>query len=137
LMPHVLKSHPTYVNVFVIDNRGLLCAGSELRFRQASQRPGAAQQAGWFERAMASRRAVIGDYYISLTNGHPAVVIAKALPAADDNVRRVVAAVIGLDELNATFSTVKLPRGATMTLTDRQGTILARTPDAAPWIGRR
>src|SRR5205085_8818421 len=49
---------------------------------------------------------------------------------------RIVAAVVGLEELNGVFKTVQLPRGATLTLTDRHGTILARAPDGAAWIGR-
>jgi hypothetical protein len=109
-LPHVMQSHPSYINVFVIDSRrAVLCAGSELRFRQAIQRPAAAQRPGWFDRAITSERAVIGDYYISLTNGHPAVVIAKALPAADDNMRTSGGRRHRPRRLNATFSAVKLP----------------------------
>src|SRR5204862_6580299 len=44
-----------------------------------------------------------------------AVVLAQPVIDSADRIRRVVAAVISLDEINTTFKSVDLPRGATLT----------------------
>ena len=134
LLPNVLRDHPNYINIFVVNADGSpFCAAtvpSASTGRSASQAP-------WFTRAIATRTAAVGDYQISLTSGRPAIMLAQPIIAPSGRIERVVTAVVGLDELNATFKAVKLPFGATLTLTGRDGTILARTPDAAAWIGRR
>jgi PAS domain S-box-containing protein len=91
----------------------------------------------WFSRAVTSGKASVGDYQISRTNGRPDVVLAEPILSRTGATEGIVAVAIGLDQLNAMFSTSKLPAGATLTLTDRMGTILARTPASASAIGRR
>ena len=132
LLPGVLRDHPNYINIFIVQPDGSqFCAATNLPM------PHSAKQSAWFARVMQTRAMAMGDYQISLMNGRPAVVLAQPLFDESGHIERIVAAVVSLDGLNGTFSQVKLPAGATLTLTDRQGTILARTPDAANWIGRR
>jgi PAS domain S-box-containing protein len=136
LLPNVLRNHRAYINIFAVYADGSqLCSGAGVPAARAAERP--APQSAWFIRAMQNRATAIGDYQISLTNGRPSVVMAQQIVDATGRITGVVAAVIGLEELNATFKAVKLPRGATLTLTDQHGTILARTPDADAWLGRR
>src|SRR5712671_5741169 len=126
----IVHDRPAYINMIVARARGgLVCAAANATAR-------AAGPPAWFTRILETRAPVIGDYQRSLTNGEPAVIVAH--PILDDmgHVDRVVAAVIRLEELNAVFKTITLPRGATLTLTDRRGTILSRAPDGAAWIGR-
>jgi signal transduction histidine kinase/ActR/RegA family two-component response regulator len=133
LLPNVLRDHPSYFNLFVTNVDGSsVCLGSNRPVKAAY-----ASSPAWFTRAIQSRTTVIGDYQLSLTTGRPAVVLAHPIVDESGRVTRIVAAVIGLEQLTETFRAVKLPRGATLTLTDPKGTILARMPDASEWIGRR
>ena len=137
LLRHVLHDHPAYINLWVVDANGdPFCAATIPPLQPGDPRPPATRSA-WFTRVMRARAPAIGDYQISRLNRRPDVVLAQPIVAPTGRVERVVAAAVGLDQLNETFSRVPLPRGASLTLTDRQGTILARTPDAASWIGRR
>ena len=134
LLPKVLREHPNYINIFVVKADGSpFCTASELPGWETNRRSTAS---AWFTRAVQARKTIIGDYQLSLKNGQPSVVLAKPVIDDDGRVQRVVAAVIGLDEMNRTFQNVKLPHGATLTLTDRHGIVLARTPDPGSWIGR-
>jgi two-component system cell cycle sensor histidine kinase/response regulator CckA len=137
LLQTMLREHPSYMNLWVVNADGSpFCAATVPRLT-----PGApaysASGLSWFTRAMHSHATAIGDYQLSLVNGRPTLVLAQPIAGASGAIERVVAASIGLDQLNATFSKAKLPAGATLTLTDSRGTILARMPDAASWIGRR
>ena len=101
LLPSVLRDHPNYINIFVVNADGSpFCAASDL--------PGAdrhsAAESTWFRRALETRGAVIGDYQLSLLNGRPAVVLAQPITDAAGRITRVAAAVISLAEINATFS---------------------------------
>ena len=61
---------------------------------------------------MRTRTTAIGDYQLSLMNGRPAVVLGQPLLDDDGRITRVVAGAIDLDQVNAVFKTVSLPRGA-------------------------
>jgi len=137
LMPMVLRAHPDYINILAVRADGSpVCAGVIPPAAIGSARPSSANSI-WFTRALGTRKASVGEYQISVTNGRPDVVLAQPILSATGDVQSVVAIAIGLDQLNSTFSQTKLPAGATLTLTDRKGTILARTPESASWIGRR
>jgi len=128
----VVRDRPALINVFVVNADGSqFCAATDLPTSHS------AQQSTWFTRVMRTRSMAIGDYQVSLMNGRPAVVFGQPLFDDAGRIVRVVAGVIDLEESNTVFKTVTLPRGATLTLTDRHGTILARVPDAAASIGRR
>jgi len=136
LLDSVRRGHPDYINLWVVNADGSpFCAAITPAFVRGG--PTSAKDAVWFTRVIRTRTAAIGEYQISLTNHRPDVVVAEPLLSPSGQIERIVAAAVGLDQLNATFATTPLPRGATLTLTDRRGTILARTPDAASWIGRR
>ena len=134
VLPDVLRSHPSYINIFVTNSEGsMLCMAADV---PAARDAGyTAKHTAWFSRAMQARGAAVGDYKISLKTGKPAVIVARPIPSPSGRVDRIIAAVVALDQLNATFDTVKLPHGATLTLTDQRGTILARTPVAPALIG--
>ena len=128
----IVLDRPAYINMFVVRADGAqFCAATNLPAAHS------AKEATWFTRVMQTRAMAMSDYQISLMNGRPTVVLAHPLFDDAGRIERIVAAVVGLEELNAVFKNVSLPRGATLTLTDRHGIVLARTPDAAAWIGRR
>ena len=135
LLRDLLRSHPHYVNIFALNADGSpFCVATNPGNRALR---GPQKDSAWFKRVMETRAPAIGDFHLSLMTQRPAVVLAHPVFDASGNLTRVVAAITGLDEMSAAFQAVELPRGATLTLTDRRGTILARVPEAPALIGSR
>ncbi|TML10917.1 MAG: PAS domain S-box protein [Actinobacteria bacterium] len=65
------------------------------------------------------------------------VVVARPVPNEAGEPEFVLAAALDVGQLGRTISSVPLPPASTMTLVDRDGTILARSPSGADWIGKR
>jgi PAS domain S-box-containing protein len=135
VLPAVLRAHPAYINIFIVRADGTpFCLARPL---PSSVSWTSSASSAWFTRATASRTFAFGDHQVSRTTGVQAVVLAQPIVGRSGQVERVIAASIGLDQLNAIFSGTTLPSAATLTLIDRSGTVLARTSDAAAWIGRQ
>jgi two-component system cell cycle sensor histidine kinase/response regulator CckA len=131
VLRNVVRDNPGYTNLFVVGPRG----GVECSSRSEEQ-PLSLPDRPWFQRAMQTHAIVVGDYQISRATGSPDIIVAYPVLGADGAVERVLGAGITLDLLGAVVSAVKLPEHATLTLLDRNRTILARYPDGARWIGR-
>src|SRR5262249_44688763 len=113
----------------------LFCLGAALdqsRMATLTAQPGTRP---WLERVVADRRIVVGDYRISATTGKPVVTVAQPLIESSGRIRRVLAAAVDLDQLNRIAAASTLPVGATLTLVNRQRTIVARYPDGKRWLG--
>ena len=89
----------------------------------------------WFSGAVGGRDFAIGEYQVgritgrrSLNFGYPAL--------EDGEIAAVVFVALDLDAIQRRIEAVDLPGGAAITLFDRQGTVLARTPDPGAWVGR-
>ena len=132
LLPVILKAPPDYLNIWVSNADGSdFCAAIPVGFGVSPR------NRSWFERAIRSRATAVSDYQIGLTTGKPNVVVARPLLGPGGRVDRIVAAALSLDQLNAITARTLVPRGATLTLTDRNRTILARYPDGSSWIGKQ
>src|SRR3989338_5894374 len=131
VLPSILRDHPGYLNIWVAKADGS-------PFCEAIPVAAGTSSVGrsWFERAMTTRTTAVGDYQIGMSTGKPDVVLAHPLLGPSGTVDRIVAAAIGLDQLNDIASRSLLPPGAALTLFDRNRTILARYPDGAGWIGK-
>jgi PAS domain S-box-containing protein len=90
----------------------------------------------WFQRAVASGGFALGDYQKGRITGGDVVI--GAYPAGDEagEMRAVVSAALDLARLNQVLAEAQLPAGAAVNVTDHTGTVLARYPDPAPWMGR-
>jgi PAS domain S-box-containing protein len=90
----------------------------------------------YFQAALHEKRLAISGYIVGRLTGKPRLAI--AYPALDDagQVRAVVALGFDLGRLSDSLLSAPLPAGATMSLIDDRGTLLARTPPAAELIGR-
>ena len=129
LLPRVLRGHAGYLALTVANTDGtIFCSTSPrdqlLHRRRARPRRGST-------RVMQTRATAIGDYQLSAVTGTPAIVVAHPLLDPDGRVSRIVVALIDLAYLNTLMSGNILPPGATLTLFDRTGTILARVPGSA------
>jgi hypothetical protein len=132
LLPKILRDHPGYANMIALNPDGtLFCAGVPFEPRMSAQRR------DWFRQAIATRNTSIGGYQISPTTGRPDIVVAQPLLGPTGSVVRVLAAGIGVDQLNLLATETVLPPGATIVLFDRTRTILARVPDGARWVGKK
>jgi two-component system cell cycle sensor histidine kinase/response regulator CckA len=131
VLRHVLRDHPGYANLFVLDTGGAtVCSSRAVESRiSVGDRP-------WFQRAMRTHAIVVGDYQVSRATGTPDVIVAFPVLGSAGAVERVLGASLSLDLFGRSIAAIGLPPSATLTLFDRQRTILARAPDGARWIGK-
>ncbi|MDP4022935.1 HWE histidine kinase domain-containing protein [Methylobacterium sp. NEAU 140] len=80
---------------------------------------------------------VVGGYAVGTVTGRPSLHFARAIHGPDGAVASVLSAGVDLDWLSDHLQqSVRQPSTA-MTITDRDGVIIARRPDGPSWIGRR
>ena len=125
----VLKDRPVLANLVLTAPDGrLLATGAPVPDLQ---------QAPWnYIREVArTNRPVVTDLGISPFIGRPVIVLAYPVPDAQGRAAAVLGVAVHLSELQRVFARVALPEGSVVTVTDRQGRILARTLDASRYIG--
>lgn len=91
----------------------------------------------YFQDALAAKgRLAIGEYTISRVTGTASLPFALAV-MADDQVVGVVVSAINLEWLGASLRARKLSDNASLTIADRNGTILAREPLPQQFVGTK
>ena len=130
LLRRILTGHPAFIGMGTVDPHGsTVCSSSGSKF-QNSQRE-------WFQRAVLTGTAAVGVFQISPVTGTPSIVVAQPMLEASGSVERVAFTGVDLRHLQRLVSALKLPRGATLTIVDRNHTVLARSPDSTQWLGKR
>ena len=130
ILADIRREHPIYANLGVIRPDGeVVCSAvpSAERVRVAD-RP-------YFQRALATRRFVVGEYQIGRITGKPVQVLALPVTDGADRIRAVVFAALDAGWLNRAAA-IGLPAGASVTLLDADGTVLTRYPEPEKWVGR-
>ena len=124
-LEEVLASHPSYANLGLADTHGEVLA-SALPPAEPGKQPGRRL----IHRVIARRAFTIGDYSVGPTNGKPAVTFGCPVLDGSNHVQAVVFATLELDWLGSARSdfSAQVPKGATWTEIDRNGTILGRYP---------
>jgi PAS domain S-box-containing protein len=91
----------------------------------------------YFQQAVRNKTLAISGYIIGRLSGQPHLNF--AYPAIDraGEVRGVVILAFSLERLSESLSMAPRSGGATMSLIDGDGVLLARAPPAPEWIGRR
>jgi len=89
-----------------------------------------------FQFAVRTGGFAIADYLIARTTGKPILSSAYPVLDASGQIKAVVFAGLDLDWLNALVAKTELPAGATLTVIDRKGTVLARFPHPKKWVGK-
>lgn len=98
---------------------------------------GAFSDRAYFKDAVAARgRLVLGEYTVSRVTGAPILPVALAF-LIDERPAGVVAASIDLRWLGEALRARDLTNNASLTIADRQGTILAREPLPERFVGVR
>jgi two-component sensor histidine kinase len=125
-----IKGVPWIRSILVLDLQGKLrcdsvgtAAGTDF-----SDRP-------FFRDALASGRFVIGEYAMSKLSGSPVLPVAMPLLNAAGETIGVLATAIRLDWLNAQLRERGVGAKDALTIADRNGTILARTPYSDRFVG--
>jgi len=127
----LLKQAPYYTGLAVIGSDGGLLAGvpaadPTIRF---ADRP-------WFRRLVQTKDFVVGQYQIGRISGRPTMVLAHPVLDYEGRFQAVLTAGLNLDWLNNFIREVDLPQNISLTLVDRNGTVLARHPEGAQMAGR-
>lgn len=135
-LSRTLKGSNNYANIAVVDLNGwVLCRGIQL----ALEKPINVADRAWFQRLVARRDFVVGNFAIGRGSGERS--IHTAYPIFDDNqvMTGAVNAGIRMSWLNERFDALELPRGIVVALLDSDGTVLLRHPRAEGdrWVGRK
>jgi signal transduction histidine kinase/CheY-like chemotaxis protein len=126
----LVRGYPQYLSLVSIDLAGRrVCAGGTT-----------AADAGLHDRpafrlAIESGGFAVGDYEADGPSAARALYVALPFDDGAGHTRGVVAAGLSLDWLNDELARIPLPPKATVSVIDRRGTILARHPGAAQFVG--
>lgn len=124
------KHLPVYWNMVALKPDGdYLCSA------QYTEKKVNVADRSWFQRTIRTRSFTFGDYIIGRILDRPT--ICAALPVMDQNgnVRAVVAAAFNLESFNKELSRIDIPKGSSITVIDREGTVIARYPNPEKWVG--
>jgi PAS domain S-box-containing protein len=130
VLAHLNRQYPNYTILSAVSPAGdAVCNSVPL------SGPVNVADRAYFQRALASRDFVVGDYVVGRITGKPAVNV--AWPVLDEAGQIQVLLVAGLDlvGLSQLTSEAQLPPGSTVTVFDRAGKVLIRGPDPAQWLG--
>lgn len=131
LLQSMVAGHPGFVAIRLIDRDGMTTCASN---------PAATASANgyaWFHSLLGSRSAVAGEYQIGRVTHRPGIVVAVPMLDASGAVDHVLAAGVDAQQLEHAAAAASLPERATVTLFDRNGTIVARHPHGEQWVGHR
>ena len=130
-LAEMLTMYPSYLNFSVADeNANLYC--SALPFKG----PINVADRAYFKMATQMHDFAIGDYQIGRITQRPALNYGYPLLDRSGELNGVVIGVQSLDWLSAALANVAFPTGAVLLVSDRNGTVLARMPDAGDSIGK-
>jgi signal transduction histidine kinase len=122
---------PDYQNFGLIESDG--------RLFSSAQRTNAGMYLGDrsdFQRVMHTRGFAVGDFQLDRLTSGPALNF--GYPVLDDRgeIKRVLFAGIKLPRLSDAIANIGLFTGASVTIVDRTGTVVARQPDPDKWVGK-
>jgi PAS domain S-box-containing protein len=89
-----------------------------------------------FRRARDAKDFAIGDYQVGRVTGRPSVNFGYPVLNPTGEVAAVLYAALDLTWLTQLTAEAQLPEGASLSILDSQGTILARFPDPEKWAGK-
>jgi PAS domain S-box-containing protein len=133
LLTALFADYPRYANLGVIKTNGEVFASA-----LALAGPVNLADRSYFQRALSTRALSIGEYQIGRISGKPTVNFGYPVLDSSGHVQAVVFAALDLDWLNRSDYALQalLPKGATWTRIDANGTILARYPAPEKWLGQ-
>ena len=132
-LAELLPAYPLYLNLGVAEPDGTLtCSARPLPDSNVN-----IADRAYFSRALAARGFAIGDYVVGRVTRLPTLTYAHPIVDHTGTVRGVAFVAQSLDWLTAALAGLTFPDGAVMIVVDRNGTVLARMPNAGDAIGAR
>ncbi|MEN6545406.1 MAG: PAS domain S-box protein [Armatimonadia bacterium] len=89
----------------------------------------------WFRRAIQTGRPSVGEFQIGRITGKPSINFGYPVLDARRRTKWVLFAALDLAGIERVAAKTELPEGATVTVTDRKGTILVQYPHEERWVG--
>jgi PAS domain S-box-containing protein len=131
LLANLLEQAPRYNTAVVmgLDGHYVCAPGPFDRAADMSDR-------AYFQLALQKGGFAVGDYAVSRWSKQPTIHMAKPFRTRDGTVAGVVAVGLSIDWLGQQLSRLALPPGAVASVIDRNGTVLARYPDGARFVGQ-
>ena len=127
----LLAQYPFYANLGAADADGLIFCSA-----RPFTPPVDVSDRLYFRHAMESGGFAVGEFQIGRITGIPTVNFGYPAVAPDGRTIAVLFAALDLQWVNDMAAAADLPYGATLTIFDKNGTILARYPDPTTWVGR-
>ena len=124
------KSDVEYDHIAAVDRDGkILCASGSIRLGTVMS------DRSLLDRVLANGEFTVGTYGIGMTSGNAVIRAAHPLFDGEGTVTGAIYAGINVSWLNATIRQWQLPPEVSVNITDRNGVLVARYPDAQ-WVGR-
>ena len=129
-MMNAQKQYPRYANLgALLPNGRVFC--SAMPFTGGVN----AVQSTWFKRVLENRNSALSDYHIGGISRRAVLTVAQAALNDAGKLRAVAFASLDLEWLNRIIVASQLPAGSVLTVIDREGRVLVRSPDPEFWIG--
>ena len=125
MMVRQIQIHPLYDNLGVLGPDGIRFCTVLL----PEQSPDLSSRT-YFRRAVESHEFSVGDYQIGGSSGNSGVGFGYPVFDATGGIRGVVYATLNIKWLGTSLALAQLPPGASLSVVDSQGTMLALFPDA-------
>jgi len=112
-------SYPEYSTMVAADPEGIInCCSIELA------KPLEVKDRQWFQRVLAIRQFVVGDFIISRSSGKASLPFAYPVFKADGSLHTILGAAFDLTNYAGFFQNTPFPEGSQVLISDRNGTIL-------------
>eukprot|EP01037_Dinobryon_pediforme_P002065 gene2065-2102_t len=126
----VIPDIASLASLSVVDRQGQVICGTALR-----DTPLNIADRDYFLNAMKQQTPVLGTFTIGRGSNRPVLPVAMAIRDAGGTPVGAITTGIDLDWLGAQLRERGLPQGGSITVADRNGTIVAREPTAAQFVG--
>ena len=131
-LQNLLKLTPDYINFGLIENDGSLFVSAVPPPRRGLNLADRA----YFKRTIGTGRFAIGDFQVGRISEKPSLNFAYPVFDEAEKLQRVLFASLNLQIVSGAISNIDVPEGATVTILDRQGSVVARVPDGERWMGK-
>jgi C4-dicarboxylate-specific signal transduction histidine kinase len=126
----VMRDQPLLLNIVLTDVHGTIM-GSAL----VTPNRGVTSALPYIKEVIATGKPVVSDLIIGVVSGKPTVILAYPVRNTSNAVVGAIGIGLNLARLQTLFSSIPLPEGSVVTLTDSQSRVLARSRDAERYIG--
>jgi signal transduction histidine kinase len=130
-LSNLRKLAPDYLNFGLIETNGLL-------FSSAQSFTGAVSLADrpYFRRVLETQKFSAGNFQIGRLSGLAGLNFGYPVLNDEGKLERVLYASLRLPLLSEALAHIPLPPESSITVLDRSGTVLARSPDPEPYVGK-